>query len=149
MENIQPDVSPCPTFTLQNCCSKSFANFIFQAGAAVVKNCVVLLVRCPRNCHLIIACPFTCQPHVPNTSACKNPMISCPLCTSSPSWDIYRQNTIFLLQNLVQGSFSGHSPSHLSNCQFVYHLPHLFHICQFICCFHLRVFIVEISKCHC
>ena len=95
MENIQPGVSPCPTFTLQNCCSKSFANFIFQAGAAVVKNCVVLLVRCPRNCHLIIACPFTCQPHVPNTSACKNPMISCPLCTSSPSWDIYRQNTIF------------------------------------------------------
>ena len=112
-----------------------------------VENCVLLLVRCPRNCHLIIACPFTCQPHVPNTSACKNPMISCPLCTSSPSWDIYRQNTIFLLQNLVQGSFSGHSPSHLSNCQFVYHLPHLFHICQFICCFQLRVFIVEISKC--
>ena len=90
MENIQPGVSPCPTFTLQNCCSKSFANFIFQAAG--VKNCVVLLVRCPRNCHLIIACPFTCQPHVPNTSACKNPMISCPTCTSSPSWDT---NTFF------------------------------------------------------
>ena len=71
MGNIQPDVSPCPTFTVLQ---KSFANLTFQTAPSRRK----LLVRCPRNCHLIIACHFTCQPRTYLTKA-----ISCPLCTSS------------------------------------------------------------------
>ena len=55
MGNIQPDVSPCPTFTVVQ---KSFANLTFQTAPSRRK----LLVRCPRNCHLIIACHFACQP---------------------------------------------------------------------------------------
>ena len=56
--------SPCPTFTLQKCCSKSFANFIFQAAAAAaVKSCVVLLVSCPRYFFgsLVVPCPLSSQ----------------------------------------------------------------------------------------
>ena len=111
------------------------------------------------HCHLIIACPFTCHPHVSNTSACKKLTITCllsslHLCFSLPS--PYKSNLkskdIFVPKS-GPASLSRNSPSHLSNCQFVYHLPHLFHICQFICCFQLRVFIVQSQrmalKCSC
>ena len=71
MGNIQLDVSPCPTFTVLQ---KSFANLTFQTAKVshfklhpTVENCVLLLVRCPRNCHLIIACHFTCQPRTYQT----------------------------------------------------------------------------------
>ena len=89
----------------------------------------LFVVRCPRSSHLIITCPLTYHPHQPNTSACKKQTIPMSFLSSISC----RQNTIFLcLQNLVQGSFSRHSQSHLSNCQFVFNQPRFFHICHFI-----------------
>lgn len=152
-----PGASPCPTYSphktvslLQNLLQTSY----FKLHPR--QKCDVLLVPCP-HCHLIIACPFTCHPDVSNTSACKKLTITCllsslHLCFSLPS--PYKSNLkskdIFVPKS-GPASLSRNSLSHLSNCQFVYHLPHLFHICQFICCFQLRVFIVQSMalKCSC
>ena len=107
----------------------------------------LFVVRCPRSSHLIITCPLTYHPRQPNTSACKKQTIPMSFLSSisPPSWDACRQNTIFLcLQNLVQGSFSRHSQSHLSNCQFVFNQPRLFHICH---CIFAVLCVIIVEKC--
>ena len=67
MENIQPDVSPCPIFTVvQKCFLKIFCKPHISNCTQPSKTVSVVLVRCPRNCRLncrlIIACHFPCQP---------------------------------------------------------------------------------------
>ena len=108
--------------------SKSFANLTFQTAPSRQKLCPS---PCPLSSQLppYHRLPLHLPPsYVPNTSASKKQTISCPLCTSSasPHLETLAVQMHFLLENLVQGSFPRHSPSHLSNCQFIYHPTYLF-----------------------